>query len=82
MSMNAPDAAERRGVLSGRRAASESGGDSRLPVLRHAMETRRPGTGQGRDAARLCAQHDRVVSRRDRRPGCYAFFQAVKNEEE
>lgn len=30
MSMNAPDTAERRGVLSGRRAASECAGDSRL----------------------------------------------------
>lgn len=33
MSMNAPDTAERRGVLSGRRAASESGGNSRLRGL-------------------------------------------------
>lgn len=31
--MNAPDTAERRGVLSGRSAASESGGDSRLRGL-------------------------------------------------
>ncbi|WP_336804126.1 hypothetical protein [Erwinia aphidicola] len=33
MSMNAPDTAERRGVLSGRRAASECAGDSRLQGL-------------------------------------------------
>ncbi len=80
--MAQPRTALRSPGLSGRSAASESVGASRLRVLRHAMETRRPGTGQGRDATRLCAKHDRVVSRRDRRPGCYAFFQSVNNEEE
>ncbi|WP_158780843.1 hypothetical protein [Pantoea sp. BAV 3049] len=70
--MNTTDAAERRGDLSagGLITGSECAGASQLQVLnlRHAMETRRPGTGQGRDAKRLGAQHDRVVPRRGRRP--------------